>query len=214
MIKVWGRRSSINVQKVLWALAEVGAAYDLTEAGGDFGGLDDPAFRAMNRNGLIPVLRDGETVVWESNAIVRYLAAKYGAGSLWPEDPGARAMADRWMDWSQSTFQRPFMDYFWGWYRTPAERRNAAENARFWTWTCAAIELLDLQLADRPFLAGETLTIADIPGGTQLYRYYGMEEVRPEAPNVAAWYRRLGEREGYRDHVMYPYDDLFGKLAF
>ncbi len=126
MLRVWGRTNSINVQKVMWAVGELGLAHERVDAGGEFGGLDTAAYGAMNPNRMIPVVDDGGTVVWESNAVVRYLAARYGAGGLWPEDPGARSLADRWMDWQLSTAQPAMGPVFINLVRTPPERRDHA----------------------------------------------------------------------------------------
>src|SRR5882672_5214484 len=126
MLNVWGRRSAFNVQKVMWLVGELGLAHEHIEAGGSFGGLDAPAFLRMNPHGRIPVIDDGGCIVWESHAIIRYLAARHGAGALWPEAPGPRSHADRWMDWSLATLQPAFMDLFWGFYRTPVEQRQQA----------------------------------------------------------------------------------------
>src|ERR1022692_3707910 len=131
MITLWGRRNSINVQKVLWTLDEIGLAYEHIDAGGDAGGLDDPAFRAMNPHGRVPVLMDGETAVWESNAIVRYLCAAYAPGVLCAEAPLERAGADAWMDWTLATLQPAIMGLFWGFYRTPAAQRDAVRNREY-----------------------------------------------------------------------------------
>lgn len=124
MLRIWGRRSSINVQKVLWAADEIGLAYEHIDAGGDAGGLSEPHFLAMNPHGRVPVVDDGGTVVWESNAVVRYLCARYSDGALSPAGAGPRALADQWMDWALADFQRDFMEVFWGWYRTPEAKRN------------------------------------------------------------------------------------------
>ena len=126
MLKIWGRTSSINVQKVMWTVAELGLPHERIDVGGPFGGLDRPDYAALNPNRLIPVLQDGATVVWESNAIVRYLAARYGAGSLWPEHPGRRSEADRWMDWQLTTLQPSIGPIFLGLIRTPPEQRDTA----------------------------------------------------------------------------------------
>ncbi|WP_198588816.1 glutathione S-transferase N-terminal domain-containing protein [Alloalcanivorax mobilis] len=122
---VWGRRSAFNVQKVLWLLDELALAYQHRDAGGEFGGLDEPAFLALNPHGRVPVLQDGAVVVWESHAILRYLAAQYGDADLWGPSPAQRSLADRWMDWSQTTLQPAFMALFAAFYRTPAEHHDA-----------------------------------------------------------------------------------------
>ena len=214
MIKSWGRRSAFNVQKVLWLLEELTLTYEHTELGGDFGGLDDPGFRALNPHGKVPVIDDGGTVVWESHAILRYLAAKYGVGTVWSVDPGIQSLSDRWMDWALSRLQPDFMDIFWGFYRTPESKRN-------WSFIDDAqkrcvddFQMLDTHLADRPFLAGDRFTVGDIPAGTALFRYFSLEIDHPDVSNVQAWYRRLQERPGYRAHVMLPFDDMKGKETF
>jgi glutathione S-transferase len=215
MLTVWGRRSSFNVQKVMWLLGELGLEHRHIQAGGEFGGLDSPDFRAMNPTGRVPVIDDNGTIVWESHAILRYLAARYGGGRFWSEDPGERSQADRWMDWSQTALQPDFLvGVFWGLYRTPEPQRNwpaiRSKIAR-----CAGhFKLLDMVLADRPFLCGNTLTLADISAGTSLYRYFELKIERPSVPNVEAWYQRLQERPAYRENVMVPFGELRGRLDY
>jgi glutathione S-transferase len=210
VLTIWGRRNAFNVQKAMWAVGEVGLDHERIDVGGPFGGLDTPAFGALNPNRSIPVLRDGDTVVWESNVIVRYLAAKYGADALWSPDPAERAAADQWMDWMQTTLLRDFIDLFYALVRKRPERRDwpkiRATNARL----AIHYRLLDRHLAGRPFLAGEQFSMADIPAGTTLYRYFEMEIERPVLPQVEAWYARLKNRPAYRRHVMIPFDDLCG----
>jgi glutathione S-transferase len=213
-LRVWGRLSSINVQKVMWALDEIGLDYSHIPAGGDFGGLDDPAFRALNPHGKVPVIDDAGVIAWESGAILRHLGRTWSDGALWPAAPAARAEADAWMDWSQTVLQPALIGFFWGWYRTPEEKRDERRNAGLLKATEDALAMLDARLADRPFLAGDTLTLADIPAGAQLYRYYEMAIDRRRLPNVAAWYARLRERPAYRTQVMRPFGELKGKLAF
>ena len=215
MLKVWGRRSSFNVQKVLWLVGELGLSHQHIPAGGDHGGLDDPDFLAMNPHGRVPVIDDDGVIVWESHAILRYLAARHGGLAWWPEGPADRAEADGWMDWAQATLQRDFLTgVFWGWYRTPPEQHDnrAIETALA---ACARhFRLLDRVLADRPFLGGDTFGLADIPAGTHLYRYYELETDRPKTPNVAAWYARLRDRAAYRAAVMVPFGEMKGRLAY
>ncbi len=214
MLKVWGRRNSFNVQKVMWLIGELGLEHMHINAGGSFGGLDDPEFLKMNPHGKVPVIDDNGTIVWESHTIVRYLSARYGAGNFWPENPSERSFADRWMDWSLATLQPAFMDVFWGFYRTPEDKRN-------WPLIRDAVErcarcyrLLDTHLVRQGYLAGDRLTMADVPAGTSLYRYFELEIDRPAVPNVEAWYGRLSGRPAYRQHVMVPFDDLRGRLEY
>lgn len=215
MLKVWGRRFSFNVQKVLWLVGELGLPHQSIPAGGDFGGLNNPDFQAMNPHGRVPVIDDDGVVVWESHAILRYLAARYGGPAWWPETPAGRAEADGWMDWAQTTLQRDFLTgVFWGWYRTPeAERDTVAVEAALTACT-RHFRLLDKVLADRPFLGGDALGLADIPAGTHLYRWFELEIDRPKTPNVEAWYARLRERPAYREAVMVPFGEMKGRLAY
>jgi glutathione S-transferase len=214
MLKVWGRRSAFNVQKAMWLFGELGLPHQHIDVGGAFGGLDDPAFIAMNPHGRIPVIDHDGLVVWESHAIIRYLAARYAAGTLWPPDPADRSFADRWMDWSATTLQRDFMDLFWGYYRTPDDQRNWPRLRKLIDSCAQHYGLLDRHLAHQPYLAGDRFTIADIPAGTTLYRYLGLDLDRPSLPNVDAWYRRLMEQSAYREHVMVPFGELSGRLEY
>jgi glutathione S-transferase len=213
-ITLWGRRSSCNVQKAMWVLEELGLAYERIEAGGDAGGLDAPDYLAMNPHGRAPTLRDGDTVVWESDAIVRYLAARYGAGSLWAEDPGERAVADQWMAWTAASLYPDWIGLFWTLVRTPAGRRDQAAIEGHLAATVKRFGVLDRELAKRPYLAGDRFTMADIPAGMTLYRWFEMDIPRPPMRRVEAWYDRLCERPAYRKAVCIPFDDLIGKESY
>jgi glutathione S-transferase len=215
MLKVWGRRSSFNTQKVLWLVDELGLEHEHIPAGGSFGRLDDPAFRAMNPHGRVPVVEDGDAVVWESHACLRYLAAKYGRGSFWDDDPAKRTAIDGWMDWSQTALQPAFLNgIFWGYYRTPEAQRNWPAINRNLARCTEYFGLLDGMLKARPFLLGDRLSLADIPIATSLYRYFELDIERPALPNVSAWYGRLQQRPAYRKHVMLPFGELYGRLDY
>jgi glutathione S-transferase len=215
MLKVWGRTSSFNAQKVLWLLDELSLRYEHIPAGGRFGRLDEPAFRAMNPHSHVPVLEDDGLVVWESHAILRYLAAKYGSDRFWSDDPATRSLADRWMDWSQTTLQPDFLiGVFWGYYRTPDAQRDWPAINRSIARCAGHFRLIDSLLTTRPFLLGETLTLADIPIATSLYRYFELDIERPAIANVRAWYDRLQQRPAYRDRVMLAFNELRGRLAY
>lgn len=212
-LTIWGRLSSINVQKVMWALDEIGLAYEHVDAGGAAGGLNAPAFRAMNPHGRIPVIDDDGTVVWESNAVVRYLCAAH-SHALSPADPAARAQCDQWMDWTATALQPAMMGLFWGFYRTPESERDTRRNAAFLADANREFGLLDKVLATRPYVAGDHFTMADIPAGTLLFRWYGMGVETAALPHLEAWQARLRERPAYKAQVMRPFDDLKGRLAF
>ena len=213
-LTLWGRVSSANVQKALWALAELGLPYEHKLVGGAHGGLDDPQYRAMNPNGLVPTLQDGDLVLWESHAILRYLAASYGAESLWREDLSERAIVDQWTDWTATTFQPAWIAGFWLFVRTPREQHGRKAIAVACAKTMSALRILDVHLADRDYLAGNQLSYADIAAGVALYRWFTMEIDRPAMPGVENWYRRLEQRPAFRQTVMVDYAELVGRLSF
>jgi glutathione S-transferase len=215
MLKIWGRRSSFNVQKVLWLIGELGLAHEHIPAGGSFGWLDEPAFRAMNPHGRVPVLEDGDLAVLESHTILRYLAARYGRGSFWLDDAAERSRVESWMDWSQTALQPDFLNgVFWGYYRTPKAQRDRPAIRGSLARCANHFRLLDGILATRPFLMGDQLTLADIPAGTSLYRYFELDIERPLLPHVVGWYERLQQRPAYREHVMIPFEELRGRLDY
>lgn len=215
MLRVWGRRNSINVQKVMWAIGELGLPHEHIDAGGQFGGLDTEEFGVLNPNRRVPLIDDGGTVVWESHAIVRYLAAKYGEGTIWPVDPGVRAASDQWTDWVTADLQPAFIGgVFWNFYRTPEDRRDWPLIRQGIARSAILFKLLDNHMAGRMFIGGDSFTFGDIPAGAQLYRYFELEIDRPALPNVEAWYERLTACPAYREHVMVPFEELKGRLSF
>ena len=204
MLKIWGRNNSVNVIKVLWCAAELGLDFVRTDIGCAFGGNDQPEYLAKNPMGRVPTVEDGDLVLWESQAIVRYLAAPHGIGTLWPEDPGERALSDLWMDWYTAHLHPPMTTIFWGLVRTvEANRANHAiaaakvEAGKLWS-------VLDQHLEGRDFVNGRQLTIGDFPAGAAAFRYYSLVEERPAMPNLDRWYAALGEMPAYRKHVMNP----------
>jgi glutathione S-transferase len=212
MLKIWGRRSAFNVQKVLWLVDELGLEHEHIAMGGDHGGLDTPEHLARNPNGLVPVIDDGGTVVWESHTILRYLAARHGDDQFWSDDAAERSRWDRWLDWARA-FQEDFLNgVFWGLYRTPEPQRDWRAIERAIERTGEHLQLLDRVLDGRDFLLGDELTLADIPAGALLYRCFELDIVRPRSPNVEAWYGRLCERPAYQRRVMIPFDELKGRL--
>lgn len=209
MLKLWGRTTSANVQKAMWTLGELGIAHERIDAGGAFGGTDTAEYAAKNPNRLIPVLEDGDFCLWESEAIVRYLASTYGRGTLMPSDAKTAAHADQWMMFSATSLQPEIIGVcFWGLYRTPASDRNVAAIEASAKKVGDKLAVLDRHLAGRPFVLGDNLTVADISAGSLMFRYFTLPIARPSLPNVEAWYARLGGRPAYRNSVMTDYSSL------
>jgi glutathione S-transferase len=204
MLKVLGRANSINVQKVLWICDELSIPFDREDLGGGFGGLDTPEYRRKNPNGLVPTIDDDGVIVWESNTIVRYLAARYGAGLLWPEDPAVRAESDKWMDWQLTTYWPDVRNIFLQIVRTPEVRRNAQviEEAR--VKAIGAAMALNTALEGKEFLVGNTLTIGDIAVGVVAYRFFALDFEKPSLPHLESWYARLADRPAFQRQVMLP----------
>ena len=204
MLVVWGRNNSVNVQKALWCCEELGLSYRRIDAGGKFGVVNSPEYRTLNPNGLVPTIDDEGFVLWESNTVVRYLAGKHDHGGLAPSDPHARAIADQWMDWQVSLFWPTIRVLFMGLVRTPEAERDhqAIENSR--VKTAEVLRIVDAQLASRAFLAGDTLTIGDIPMGCSIWRWMALPIERPRLPNVERWFDALCARPAYRKIVMLP----------
>ena len=204
MLKVWGRVTSLNVQKVLWTLAEVGVSYERIDAGLQFGVVKTPEYLALNPNGLVPTIDDGGLVLWESNVIVRYLASRYAAGTLCPADPGERFRAERWMDWQATTITPAITPAFMGLIRKVPEFMTEAVVAEARKKTNAALAILEGALAGRDYVNGAAFTMGDIPVGVAVNRWYALPVERASFPAVEAWYARLKERPGFATHVAIP----------
>lgn len=204
MLKLWGRNNSTNVKKPLWCLEELKVPYTRIDAGGAFGIVGEPEFVAKNPNKLVPCLEDGELVLWESNAIVRYLAARYGEGSLWNTDPAQRAEADKWMDWATSTLAAPFRPVFWNMVRTAPEQRDMAAVQTGLAECSKLLTIVDQTLATQPYLSGESLGMGDIPLGCFAYAWFEMPIERPDLPHLRDWYDRLRQRPAYQVAVLTP----------
>ena len=204
MLKLWGRVNSSNVQKVLWLCEELNIPYERTEAGMQFGVVNEPAYRKMNPNGRVPTIDDEGFVLWESNAIVRYLAAKHAPNALYPADLKVRADADRWMDWATSTLGGVIVPVFWSLVRTPAEKRDMTKLAADVKALGDVMGALEQGLQGRKYVAGDAFSIGDIPVGINTYRFFALDIARPSLPNVEAWYKRLCERPAYQKWIMKP----------
>jgi len=202
MLEIWGRPYSSNVIPVIWTANELGLEYTLQLAGGSFGKLDTDAYAGINPNRMIPAIRDGDFALWESHAIVRYLCARYGTGTLCPDDVQVRAVADQWMEWSGSRAFTPVIQLFFATARMAPEKRDPAQIATLRDEAHQMFSILDGHLASRAFVAGENFTMGDIPLGCVTYRYFNVQVERPALPNVEAWYERLSARPAYQKHVM------------
>jgi glutathione S-transferase len=198
VLRIWGRLSSVNVQKVVWCADEMGLAYERVDAGGKFGRNDTPEYLAMNPNGLVPVIEDDGFVLYESNAIVRYLAARHRAQELWPEDVRRRADVDRWMEWQATEYTPAMRDAFWQLVRTAPERRDAAavEASRAKSERLSGI--LDAHLAGRRYLAGEAFTLGDLVVGCAAHRWLHLPVAREPRPHLERWYAELRSRPASR----------------
>jgi glutathione S-transferase len=202
MIKIWGRNTSSNVQKVMWAIGEMKLPHQRIDVGGAFGKNNEAPYLAMNPNGLVPTLEeeDGFTL-WESNSIVRYLAAKNADRTLEPADLRTRARAQKWMDWQLSVMGPAITPVFWGLIRTPPEKRDANAIAAGKTKTVAAAKMLDEQLGKTAYLAGDAFSYGDIPVGIMVYRYVQLIPERPPMPNLDRWYAAISSHQAFREQV-------------
>ena len=204
MLQLWGNADSVNVQKIMWCCEELGLAYRRIDAGRHFGVVNTPEFRRLNPNGLVPTIDDEGFGVWESNAILRYLAAKHGSGTLWPTDVAQRARADRWMDWANSTLWPTMVPLFRAFMRTPESQRNAAAIELDRLETIEVLRVLDGQLAETEFVGGDTFTMGDIAVGCAVWRWIALPIERPALPNLQRWFDSLATRPAYRRVVMLP----------
>lgn len=209
MIRIHGRNTSSNVQPVMWLAAELGLDVERLDVGGAFGGTDTPAYRAMNPNGKIPVMEDGDLVMFESQAILRYLAARYGQGALWPDCAQARAPADQWMEWAKTSVGPDFnYKIFWQLVRTPAASRDHALVQSGIEACKVLMPMADAQIARQGWMAGDAITLADFTFATQLFRYYTLDFDKPTTPHLDEYYKRLTERPAYAQHVMVSFEPL------
>ncbi len=203
---IWGRATSSNVMKVLWGLGEMGLPFERIDVGGAFGKTDTPEYRGMNPTGLVPTLQEGDFTLWESNAVLRYLAQGHAAGtSLWPAEPHARANIDRWMDAQQTLLNRPMSQVFWGLVRTPPDKRDLKVVAAAIEDTAKAWGMIEPRLRQHGFIAGAAFSLCDIPWGVHAHRWFGMDYLgltRPDLPGLRAWYDRLCQRPAYQQYVM------------
>ena len=204
MLKIIGRNTSSNVQKVLWACGEMDLPFEREDLGGPFGGNDTPEYRALNPNGRVPTIVDGDFVLWESNSCIRYLAAKHASGTLYPDDLQVRANGERWMDWQLTVMSPALVPVFWGLVRTPPDERDndAIEEAR--KKLSGVMAILDTHLGGSTYIAGDSFGVGDIPLGITAYRWFNLEMARENYPNLQRWYDLLSARPAYQEFVMNP----------
>lgn len=203
---IWGRANSVNVQKVLWCLAELDLAYKRIDAGMAFGKNREPEYLAMNPNGRVPTLVDGDFVLWESNSIMRYLSLAYGKGSpIYPAAPKARAGVDRWLDWSLSTLQPVDRPVFWALVRTPVDKRDMAAIQKDADAEAEVWRIADDQLKTRRFIEGDDFTLADIALGAYARRWFGVEGVsKPPLAHLERWFAQFAARPGFQKFIAPP----------
>lgn len=211
MITIYGRATSVNVQLVMWAVAELGLVHERLDVGGAFGGTGTAEYGAMNPMRLVPVLKDGDLTVFESAAILRYLGAAYGSEVFWPRDAKARARLDQWAEWGKGTFAAAMSPLFMGLVRTPPSKQNPAALAPAGVEVGRLARMLDARIGAGPWIGGEGFSFADIAAGHYLYRYYTLPFERAATPALDAYYARLQERPAYRAHAMVSYDSLRAK---
>ena len=204
MLQVLGRANSVNVQKVMWCLAELEQTAERRDVGGSFGGNDQPAYLAQNPNGKVPTLIDGDYVLWESNAIVRYLCDHYGTATWYPDTAQKRGHASQWMDWYLTELHPSMTTLFWQLIRTPPAKRDQAAIDGAITKCSKAWAMLDQHLGANTYILGDEISMADIPLGCAAYRWHVLDFDRPELPALKAWWTQLSGRPAYRQHVMLP----------
>lgn len=190
MVHIWGRLSSINVRKVVWAAQETGVPFTRTDAGLTFGVVKTFDYLRLNPNAQVPTLQDGELVLWESNVIVRYLCARY-APALYPQELAARFDAERWMDWQQTSLNPAGSPAFIQWFRTAPDQRDQSVITKSVATMTPLLILLDQHLSQRAYMGGDSFGMADIPVACDIHRWFGLPQTRPELPHLERWYAQI-----------------------
>lgn len=210
-MKLYGRLTSFNVQKVLWLLEELALDYEHIELGGRFGGLNSDEFGHLNPMRKVPVFIDCNKVVWESHTILRYLVAAYGGDSWYKKDAYARSLYERWMDWSHLIFQQAFMRTFWGYYRMPKQKRDMAQVNKDLDICNDCLVKLDAALSHKDYLLGDHISLADICAGSIIYRLVSQGLDVPLPCNVLRWYEILKDRPAYQKSIMSDFRELMAR---
>lgn len=209
-LKVWGRKTSSNVQALMWCIGELELPHERFDVGHIYGGNTTPQYLAMNPNGAVPVLQDNDgQPIWETGAILRYLASVYGSDDFWPKQPNMIASIDKWAEWSKINITLNFtVPVFWRVVRTNPSERDANAIQAALEYLDKYLTIANTQLAQNTFLAGENFTLADIQFGHCLYRYFDIEITRPEYKHINRYYAALKRRAAYQEHVMIDYEEL------
>ena len=205
MLEIWGRKNANQVIQVLWTLAELEIDYQRHSIGTQNGDLETEEYKSLNPNSKIPTIRDNGFVMWESHAIIRYLARQYGLGTLYPDDPQKAAMSDQWMTWSTDSFMGTFFPVFWQLVRTEESERDYKKIAEMAKQSSEILQILEDHLVKNNFVAGEQFTYGDIPLGVLIHKYFVLDIERPSLPGIEAWYERLSIREPFQEHAMQPF---------
>ena len=205
MLEIWGRKNANQVIQVLWTLAELELDYQRHSIGTRNGDLETEEYKSLNPNSKIPTIRDNGFVMWESHAIIRYLARQYGLGTLYPDDPQKAAMSDQWMTWSTDSFMGAFFPVFWQLVRTEESERDYKKIAEMAKQSSEILQILEDHLVKNNFVAGEQFTYGDIPLGVLIHKYFVLDIERPSLPRIEAWYERLSKREPFQEHAMQPF---------
>ncbi|QUX91465.1 glutathione S-transferase family protein [Marinomonas sp. A3A] len=213
-MRLFGRTTSFNVQKILWLLEELDVDYEHIELGGRFGGLDTADFVRLNPMKKVPVLIDGDKSIWESHTILRYLVASYGNSTWYSNCPYERSLYERWLDWSQTIFQPAFMGTFWGYYRKPESMRDMEAVNKDLETCINCLQVVEKQLYQTEYLASKSISLADIVVGAVIYRLIsqGLTIELPE--KVDSWYKALNTRPGYKKWVMSDFTELKAREDF
>jgi len=214
MLTVWGRKSSSNVQAVLWCIEELELPHKQIDAGLSYGVTDTDEYAALNPNRTVPTLKDGsDEPIWESAAILRYLAGRYAPAAFWPSDMQTRAQVDKWAEWAKVNIATKFTGpLFWAVARTPKSHQNPATIAAAGKVLDFYLDIADAQLSQHTYLAGDNLTLADIPFGHVLYRYFDIDIERQHRQHLQRYYENLSQRPQYQKTVMVSYEELVDTL--
>lgn len=210
MLTVWGRKTSSNVQALMWCIGEMELPYVRHDIGDKYKGTETDFYYSLNPNRTVPVLQDGTAPpLWETGAILRYLANRYGAESFWPSDDIQKANIDKWAEWSKINVATAFnLPVFWRVVRTPQENRDEQAIAEAMVKLEYYLSVAEAQLEKHRFLAGDAFSLADIQFGHVLYRYYDIDVVRKPLSRLRAYYENIALRPAFQEHVMVSYEEL------